>query len=181
MNTDSIISVDPPGSLRKLLQDEDLQGFILVSEVHRCSSYARFLSASTDNQIYIGLSIEVPPLNNATVNPEAKWISSSYVGNFKTKSSQTKDYTPLYRLVSLKEGDETTGIESTGIFSRMLGGKSDPPPLPDAPLPWVVAEKNAKEDLSKESETAKGHGLFGKLRAKNKGEEPMATVPEETS
>jgi len=110
MNNDTIYTIDSPGKLRRLLDEEKLKGLVIVSEVHRCSSYARFLSTESGATVVLGLSVEDPIGNSATF--DTKWVGNSSGGNFKTRvnASGNRDFYPLFRLVSLMEGDISTGL-----------------------------------------------------------------------
>ncbi|KIJ63463.1 hypothetical protein HYDPIDRAFT_29275 [Hydnomerulius pinastri MD-312] len=134
MDNDTISTIDPPGSLRRLLGEDVVQNRVIVSEVHRTSSYARYLSSPRAKRITIGLSVEPPMPGVVSAQAHVKWVRSSAAGNFKSKVNQTgdRDYYPLFRLVTLKETDTSVGLR----------GSSDEeiPPLPDAELPWLAAK-----------------------------------------
>ena len=133
MNNDTISTIDSPGKLRRLLDEEKIKGLVIVSEVHRCSSYARFLSTENGATVAIGLSVEVPTGNSTSANLDAKWVHNSSGGKFKGRVSAggKRDFYPLFRLVSLTEGDVSTGLR---------GELDEDPPLPDAIPPWDVME-----------------------------------------
>jgi hypothetical protein len=130
MKNDTISAIDPPGVLRRLLAEDSLRDRVIVSEVHRTSSYARYLSSPNTKSISIGLSAEpsVPGIISAQAN--VGWVRSSNAGNFKAKVNQSgkRDYYPLFRLVSLKETALTVGLRDGEV-----------PPLPDVEPPWSDA------------------------------------------
>ncbi|KAF9240016.1 hypothetical protein BU15DRAFT_74244 [Melanogaster broomeanus] len=135
MNNDTISTIDPPGCLRRLLDEDELKNRVIVSEVHRTSSYARHLSAPGAKSITIGLSAE--PLPGAvSAQADMKWVKSSDAGNFKSKVNNkgaARAYYPLFRLVSLKETDASVGLR--GPLDDVI------PPLPDAELPWLASSE----------------------------------------
>jgi hypothetical protein len=132
MDQDSIISIDPPGCLRRLLEEKKLRGRVLVSEVHRTSSYARFFTTATGKSVSIGLDVDPPLTNAVSGNVNAKWICSTIVGNFKSKVVKSRQLTPLFRLVSLQEGPIYGGFRGIG------GGGNQS--LPDAEPPWLDSD-----------------------------------------
>ena len=134
MNNDTISTIDSPGKLRRLLDEEKIKGLVIVSEVHRCSSYARFLATENGATVALGLSVQVPG-DSASANLDAKWVRNSSAGNFKARVNATgkRDFYPLFRLVSLTEGDVSTGLR---------GELDEDPPLPDAIPPWDIVEQN---------------------------------------
>jgi hypothetical protein len=131
MDNDIITTIDPPGCLRRLLDDKTMQGCVIVSQVHRCSSYARLLTAKGGKSVAIGLNVEPPVSGVVAATADAKWVRSSSAGNFKSKvnKSGNRDYYPLFRLVSLKDKET-----SSGLRGELEGGD---PPLPDAVPPWL--------------------------------------------
>ena len=135
MNNDTIYTIDSPGKLRRLLDEEKVKGLVIVSEVHRCSSYARFLATEDGATVALGLSVEDPIGNSAAV--DAKWVRNSSAGNFKARVNATgkRDFYPLFRLVSLTEGNISTGLR---------GELDEDPPLPDALPPWDTIELKRK-------------------------------------
>jgi len=110
MDNDTIYAIDSPGKLRRLLDEKKMKGFVIVSEVHRCSSYARFLSTEDGATVVLGLSATDPIGKSATL--DTKWVRNSSGGNFKARVNATgrRDFYPLFRLVSLTEGDISTGL-----------------------------------------------------------------------
>jgi hypothetical protein len=134
MDNDVICTIDPPGCLRRLLDDKSMRDCVIVSQAHRCSSYARFLTAKNGTTVAIGLSVEPPVSGVVSADVNAKWIRSSSAGNFKSKvnKSGNRDYYPLFRLVSLKDKDT-----SSGLRGELEDGD---PPLPDAVPPWQSQE-----------------------------------------
>jgi hypothetical protein len=136
MNNDTIYTIDSPGKFRRLLDEERVKGLVIVSEVHRCSSYARFLATEGGATVALGLSVEAPINTVASADLDAKWVRNSSAGNFKSRVNKTgkRDFYPLFRLVSLTESDVSTGLR---------GDLDEDPPLPDAQPPWEPIEQNA--------------------------------------
>ncbi|KAH7921892.1 hypothetical protein BV22DRAFT_1018462 [Leucogyrophana mollusca] len=134
MNNDTITTIDPAGCLRRLLDDETLRDCVVVSEVHRCSSYARYLSSPNTKSITMGLSVEPPVSGVASAKADVKWVRSTTTGNFKSKvdKSEARVFYPLFRLVSLKETATAVGLRGSW--------DGDIPPLPDAQPPWMDGE-----------------------------------------
>jgi len=132
MEKDTITTIDPPGSLRRLLDEEKMLGLVVVSQVHRCSSYARLLTAQSGGTVAIGLSAKPPAV--ASASADASWVRSTNAGNFKSRVDKTGDriFYPLFRLVSLKDQDV-----SSGMRDELEAGD---PPLPDAVPPWQTEE-----------------------------------------
>lgn len=128
MQQDTISSIDPPGSLRRLLEEKEMRNCVIVSEVHRCSSYARLLTDKSGGTISLGLSVETPTASAASAGAEGRWVCSSHSGNFKWKSTKSREFNPLFRLVSLREEATSTGFR---------GAEGGDPPLPDAVPPWM--------------------------------------------
>jgi hypothetical protein len=141
MDNDVISTIDPPGCLRRLLDEKTMRGCVIVSQTHRCSSYARFLTSKGGQSIAIGLAVEPPVSGVVSVDVNAKWIRSSSAGNFKSKVNKSGhlDYYPLFRLVSLKDKDT-----SSGLRGELEDGD---PPLPDAVPPW-----QSQDDASSSAE-----------------------------
>jgi hypothetical protein len=112
MKNDTIYTIDSPGKFRRLLDEERMRGLVIVSEVHRCSSYARFLATEDGATVALGLNFE-EPAGNITSENNAKWVRNSSAGNFKSRVNMTgrRDFYPLFRLVALAEGDISTGLE----------------------------------------------------------------------
>ncbi|KAJ7706852.1 hypothetical protein B0H17DRAFT_918866 [Mycena rosella] len=135
MEKDKISVIDPPGALRRLLDDTSMRGLVVVSEVHCCSSYARLLTAQGGSTIALGLSVEPPVAGVASATANATWVRSVSSGNFRSQVNKKGDrrYYPLFRLVSLTEKAISTGLR----------GEEEPdgvPPLPDAEPPWNSAD-----------------------------------------
>lgn len=126
MENESMSIIDPPGSLRRLLEERDMHGLAIVSEVHSCSSYARLLTSHKGGNVAVGLSVEAPVPASATA--DIHWVRNSSTGNFKTNRNKERErvFYPLFRLVSIKETATTSGLRGRGEN-----------PLPDAELPWV--------------------------------------------
>jgi hypothetical protein len=56
------------------------KGSVIVSEVHRTASYARYLSTKESNSIAIGLATEPVAANVGTVSVHSNWIHSASSG-----------------------------------------------------------------------------------------------------
>lgn len=140
MDNDTISTIDPPGSLRRLLDDPTMQGHVIVSEVHRCHSYARLLTVHSDANVAIGLRVD-SATSLAGTQTNAKWVRSSTSGNFKSKVNKTgsRDFYPLFRLVSIEKTNVTTGMR--GINAWESNEIIELPPLPDAEPPWRTGAK----------------------------------------
>jgi len=130
MDNDTITAVNPAGCLRRLLEDKKMHGLVVVSEAHRCHSYARFLTAKNGGKIAVGLDAQPPISNVASASVDASWIRSASTGNFKSKvnKSGNRDFYPLFRLVSLEEEATSTGLRA--------GIDQGDPELPVAIPPW---------------------------------------------
>jgi hypothetical protein len=111
MNNDTIYTIDSPGKFRRLLDEARMRGLVIVSEVHRCSSNARFLA--TEDGATVALGLNFGDLGDVASANDAKWVRSSSAGNFKSRvnTSGKRDFYPLFRLVSLTEGDISTGLK----------------------------------------------------------------------
>ncbi|KAI0318755.1 hypothetical protein OF83DRAFT_1042936, partial [Amylostereum chailletii] len=131
MVNDVITTIDPPGRLRRLLDVPTMKDAVIVSEVHSCASYARYLGPSAVKNISVGLSANPPIDGVGSANVSASWLRSTTAGNFKSKVNTKGErvYYPLFRLVSLKEKDVSTGMK--GSLED-----EDRTPLPDAEPPW---------------------------------------------
>lgn len=132
MDNDSISVIDPPGALRKLLEDASMRGFVVVSEVHQCSSYARLLTAEAGSTVALGLSVEPPVSGVASASANATWVRNASSGNFRSKVDKKSErrFYPLFRLVSLTEKATSTGLRGEWDESDAVA------PLPDAEPPW---------------------------------------------
>uniref|UniRef100_A0A8H7XN07 Uncharacterized protein n=1 Tax=Psilocybe cubensis TaxID=181762 RepID=A0A8H7XN07_PSICU len=139
MNNDTISTIDPPGKLRHLLAEPTMKGLVIVSEVHRCSSYARFLSTQNGVTVALGLSAEPPIANVGKVGTDVRWVHSSSAGNFKAKVDKTgkRVFCPLFRLVALVDDDVASGLR---------GEMDQDPPLPDALPPWDPIEDAMEQE-----------------------------------
>jgi len=86
MNNDTIYTIDSPGKFRRLLDEERMRmpGLVIVSEVHRCSSYARFLATEDGATVALGLNLGDPVGDIASAN-NARWVRNSSAGNFKSR------------------------------------------------------------------------------------------------
>jgi hypothetical protein len=141
MDNDTISALSMPGKLRRLLDEKRIhKGSVIVSEVHRSASYARYLSTKEDNSVAIGLAAE-PVASGVvgSVSVASKWMHTAVTGNFKAKANKSgaRDFYPLFRLVSLVEQDVSTGFR---------GAVLEEPPLPDAEPPWAVKGDDESED-----------------------------------
>ncbi|KAF7334482.1 hypothetical protein MVEN_02277700 [Mycena venus] len=98
-----ITSIEAPAALKRVLEDPSMRGFCIVSEVHSCSAYARWLTTIRGGAIALGLRIE--PSGFASVGATATWVKSATSGNFKSHVNKSGErlFYPLYRLVSLSE------------------------------------------------------------------------------
>lgn len=137
MHNDTISTIDPPGSLRKVSKHPTMADRVIVSEVHRCSSYMRALTSSKDHDIFCGLSAQPPaPLAVGEVSIEGRWVTNYSAGNFRSKvdAKGERSFYPLFRLVSFRGTDVTTGLR--GVEEEDLSQ-----PLPDAVPPWDVVDK----------------------------------------
>jgi len=112
MYNSTIYTIESPGKFRRLLDEERIKGLVIVSEVHRCSSYARFLATEDGATVALGLGVEAPIDGMGTANMDAKWVRNSSAGNFKSNVNQNgkREFYPLFRLVSLTEGNISTGL-----------------------------------------------------------------------
>jgi len=130
MDNDVISIVDPPGSLRRLLDDENMRYCVIVAQVHSCSSYARLLTAKGGRSVAIGLSVQPPVSEVVSATGEVNWLRGSSAGNFRAKVNKSgkRDFYPLFKLVSLRDEDT-----SSGLRGELEDGD---PPLPDAVPPW---------------------------------------------
>lgn len=136
MENDCITTVYPPGCLKRLLERDTMRGLVVVSEVHRCSSYMRCLTSPGTKVLAIGMRVEPPIFGSG--RGEVKWMRSTRAGNFKANAARGGDrkFYPLYRLSALKEGGLATGVR---------GGDE----LPDALPPWMSIE--LKEETVEDS------------------------------
>jgi hypothetical protein len=145
MENDMISCIEPQGALRRLLKDPTMRGFVVVSQVHSCSSYARILTAQSGGTIALGLSIEPPVSGVASATANATWVRSIASGNFKSGVNREgyRKFYPLFRLVSLKEEAISMGLQ---------GGRDDSgavSPLPDAQPPWEADEAQSTPKRAK--------------------------------
>jgi hypothetical protein len=131
MENDTISTINPPGSLRRLLDDQEMRDCVIVSEVHQCSSFARLLTSGTGETIGLGLKVSPPISDIGSISTEAAWVRNSNVGNFKSRVNKNGDrhFYPLFRLASLKEQAVSVGFRG--------GYDDEDTPLPDAIPPWL--------------------------------------------
>ncbi|KAJ7910546.1 hypothetical protein B0H13DRAFT_2486442 [Mycena leptocephala] len=115
MENAMITIIDPPGTLKCLLDDPSMRGVVVVSEVHSCSSYARLLSAEGRGIVALGLRVEPPISGIASAGATATWVRNVTSGNFKSGANTEgeRSFYPLFRLVSLSEEATSTGIYDT--------------------------------------------------------------------
>ncbi|KAJ6481689.1 hypothetical protein C8R45DRAFT_1063003 [Mycena sanguinolenta] len=138
MENDMIAAVDPPGALRRLLEDPSMSNLVVVSEVHSCSSYARLLTAQGGTTVALGLSVEPPVSGVVSASANGTWVRNISTGNFRAQVNKNghRKFYPLFRLVSLTEKATSTGLRGSEEADA-------PPPLPDAEPPWhAEQEKN---------------------------------------
>ncbi|KAI0028841.1 hypothetical protein K488DRAFT_57662 [Vararia minispora EC-137] len=152
MDRDTITAISPPGALRRLLEDPRMKHCLVISEVHSCSSFARYLGNATVKSVTIGLAVEPPAGAVASASARMHWVRSTTVGNFKSRINEDDERTfrPLFRLVSLKEDDLTTGLRGTLEEAMQM-------PLPDAVPPWmsVASKEQVPEEEAKKGPVAK--------------------------
>ncbi|KAF7334479.1 hypothetical protein MVEN_02277400 [Mycena venus] len=103
MDNMMITSIEAPAALKRVLEDPSMRDFCIVSEVHFCSAYARWLTTIRGGAIALGLCIEASGV--ASVGATATWVNNATSGNFKShvNKSGERSFYPLYRLVSLSE------------------------------------------------------------------------------
>ncbi|TFK18906.1 hypothetical protein FA15DRAFT_557977, partial [Coprinopsis marcescibilis] len=142
MRDDTIATIQPPAKLRFLYDEPSLRGKVIVSEVHKCSSYARFVGGSKTSTVALGLSVTSPipegvgdltGIGDVQAGVEGKWVKSSAMGNFKTRTRKDgkRVFSPLFRLVALDERGFATGLRGGDSIEQGDG------PLPDAVPPWI--------------------------------------------
>ncbi|KAJ7910557.1 hypothetical protein B0H13DRAFT_2486459 [Mycena leptocephala] len=112
MENAMITLVDPPGALKYLLDDPNMRGVVVVSEVHSCSSYARVITAEAGGIVALGLRAEPPISGIGSVAATATWVRNVASGNFKSQVNKMgeRSFYPLFRLVSFSEEETSTGI-----------------------------------------------------------------------
>ncbi|KAF9525427.1 hypothetical protein CPB83DRAFT_796373 [Crepidotus variabilis] len=144
MEHETVTYLDRPGSLLKLLMSERLHGRVIVSEVHQCSSYARYLVSEGGKTVSIGLGAEVPcpgaPGVSALGEVAGSWYCDAAVGNFKAKINQVgeKVFCPLYRLVAVEERRPCVGLR----------GPIEQAGLSDVEPPWTPVEDEEEDDFA---------------------------------
>ncbi|KAJ7655802.1 hypothetical protein DFH06DRAFT_483603 [Mycena polygramma] len=114
--------ISPLGALRRLLDDPDMRGVVVVSEVHSCSSYARLLTADKGSTIALGLRVE-QPVGAASVGT---WVRNTASGNFKSQVDKRGERTffPLFRLFPLSEKERSQATQtkdSADLKTRQTG------------------------------------------------------------
>ncbi|KAF8130954.1 hypothetical protein K438DRAFT_1999091 [Mycena galopus ATCC 62051] len=112
MENAMITIIDPPGALRRLLEDPSMRGMVVVSEVHSCSSYARLLTGNKSGTFALGLQVEPPAAGVASASANGTWVRQGATGNFKSQVDKKGErvFCPLFRLVSRSEEEASTGI-----------------------------------------------------------------------
>ncbi|KAJ7910559.1 hypothetical protein B0H13DRAFT_1520832, partial [Mycena leptocephala] len=112
MEDTRITIIDPPGALKRLLEDPSMRDVVVVSEVHSCSSYARLITAEAGSTVSLGLRVEPPIPGVASASATATWVRDVTSGNFKSGANMEgeRSFYPLFRLVSLSERDMSTGL-----------------------------------------------------------------------
>jgi len=123
MTNDTITTIDPAGSLKRLLQDKGNWNKVIVSEVHRCSSYARLLTSKEAGTIALGLTFQSTDVRSAVSGDvRASWVRNNHAGNFKYKVNTDGDrvFYPLYRLVSLKNNKPVAGLREGRVAGKFF-------------------------------------------------------------
>ncbi|KIJ36091.1 hypothetical protein M422DRAFT_179896 [Sphaerobolus stellatus SS14] len=130
MENEATTLIDPPAKLLPLLEDHEMQGRVIVSQTHRCSSYARLLTAQGDSNVTVGLNATALTDGPASAQTMAKWVRSTAGGYFKSRINRTgkRSFYPLFKLVSVKQEAISVGLR----------GESDEQELPDAIPPWLT-------------------------------------------
>ncbi|EAU82176.1 hypothetical protein CC1G_11366 [Coprinopsis cinerea okayama7 len=147
MKNDSITTLHPAAKLRFLFDEPSLHGKVIVSEVHRCSSYARYVSSGKTSSVAIGLTVTNPEatklFGDVETGAETRWMKSVSSGNFKTRTRKDgkRAYYPLFRLVSLDEKGLATGLRGGEE------GEEGDPPLPDVLPPWMEEDEETDDTL----------------------------------
>ncbi|KIJ23638.1 hypothetical protein M422DRAFT_62409 [Sphaerobolus stellatus SS14] len=105
-------------------------GRVIVSQTHRCSSYARLLTAQGDSNVTIGLYTTALPDGLASSQTMAKRVRSTAGGYFKSRTNGTRkrSFYPLFKLVSVKQEAISVGLRE----------ESDEQELPNAIPPWLT-------------------------------------------
>jgi hypothetical protein len=125
MEDTRITIIDPPGALKRLLEDPSMRDVVVVSEVHSCSSYARLITAEAGSTVALGLCVEPPISGVASASATATSVRDVTSGNFKSGANieGERSFYPLFRLVSLSERDMSTGLGRTST-NTSSGGSS---------------------------------------------------------
>lgn len=99
MVNDSVTTIDPVTALSQLLGEEALRDRVVVSETHRCASYACYLASSKTEDVVIGLSSQASEKSSST-QAYPKWVRTNKTGYFKGKADHSgeRKYYPLYKL-----------------------------------------------------------------------------------
>ncbi|KAL6306593.1 hypothetical protein BKA93DRAFT_148250 [Sparassis latifolia] len=99
---------------------------VIVSEAHRYSSYARYLSSPgmRARDVVIGLHEKRSGTEVGAADNCLEWIHNATTGDFKSKVSGNgnRSFCPLFRLVSLKTDDRSLdlrGASDGGLSSRI--------------------------------------------------------------
>ncbi|KAI6005351.1 hypothetical protein EDC04DRAFT_2784049 [Pisolithus marmoratus] len=137
MVNDSVTTIDPATRLSQLLGEEALRDRVIVSETHRCASYACYLASSKTKDVVIGMSSQASE-NPSSTQAYPKWVRTNKTGYFKGKADNSgeRKYYPLYKLVSVRAAGGNTGRRSV---DDTVDGEAPPEmvPLPDALPPWM--------------------------------------------
>ncbi|KAF8144962.1 hypothetical protein K438DRAFT_2028961 [Mycena galopus ATCC 62051] len=112
MENAMVTIIDPPGALRRLLEDPSMRGMVVVSEVHSCSSYARLLTGNKSGTFVLGLQVPPPVADVVSASANGTWVRQGATGNFKSHVDKKGErvFCPLFRLVSRSEEEASTGI-----------------------------------------------------------------------
>lgn len=137
MVNDSVTTIDPVTALSQLLGEEALRDRVVVSETHRCASYACYLASSKTEDVVIGLSSQASEKSSST-QAYPKWVRTNKTGYFKGKADHSgeRKYYPLYKLVSVRSDGENTGRRSPEDTVNVEAAP-EVLPLPDAIPPWM--------------------------------------------
>ena len=135
MDNEVISVIDTPGSLRRLLSVEAMRDCVVVTQVHRCSSYARLLTTDKCGGVVVGLGAQ-PPIPVGSLSGDVQWAVSRNVGNFKSNVNKNgdRDFYPLFRLVSLRPTALSDGLRRDHLDEEES--------LPDAIPPWRTEERD---------------------------------------
>ncbi|KAJ6589266.1 hypothetical protein B0H19DRAFT_1367675 [Mycena capillaripes] len=106
MKNAMITIIDPPGALKRLLEDPSMRGVIVVSEVHSCSAYARMLTVEEGGTIALGLQVEPPLPGVASAGATASWVWNVASENLKSQHrSGGRNQNANFRLTHITDPD----------------------------------------------------------------------------